>query len=91
MRGRERLLILKHRPDDPKNDPREEKSMSLLVKLKPRVATIVAGAAAVAVAGLLFASGASTQELKSYDSSKKDFWLHPPDDWFMGDEFTVFK
>jgi glucose/arabinose dehydrogenase len=60
--------------------------MSLLVRLKPRVATIVAGAAAVAVAGLLFASGASTQELKSYDSSKKDFWLHPPDDWFMGDE-----
>src|SRR6478672_8837936 len=60
--------------------------MSLLVRLKPRVATIVVGAAAVAVAGLLFASGASTQELKSYDSSKKDFWLHPPDDWFMGDE-----
>ena len=47
---------------------------------------IVAATAAVAVAGLLFASGARTEELKHYDSSKKDFWLHPPDDWFMGDE-----
>jgi len=58
--------------------------MSLLGKLKLRPATIVA--AAVAVAGLLFASGARTEDLKSYDSSKKDFWMHPPDDWFMGDE-----
>jgi hypothetical protein len=60
--------------------------MSLLARLKPGVATLVAATAAVAVAGLLFASGARTEELKHYDSSKKDFWLHPPDDWFMGDE-----
>ncbi len=60
--------------------------MSLLGKLKLRPATIVAAAAVFAVAGLLFASGARTEDLKSYDSSKKDFWLHPPDDWFMGDE-----
>ena len=60
--------------------------MSFSAKWKPGAATIVAAAAAVAVAGLLFASGARTEELKSYDSSKKDFWLYPPDDWFMGDE-----
>jgi len=60
--------------------------MSFPTKLKLRPATIVAAAAAVAVAGLLFASGAKTEELKSYDSSTKNFWLHPPDDWFMGDE-----
>ena len=65
--------------------------MSLPGKLKLRPATIVAAAAAVAVAGLLFASGARTEDLKSYDSSKKDFWLHPPDDWFMGDETNEQK
>jgi glucose/arabinose dehydrogenase len=58
--------------------------MSLLAKYKAGTATLVA--AAIAVAGLLFASGAKTEELKSYDSSTKNFWLHPPDDWFMGDE-----
>ena len=60
--------------------------MSLRVKLKPGLASFVAGTAAVAVAGLLFTSGARTDDLKSYDSSKKEFWTHPPDDWFMGDE-----
>jgi glucose/arabinose dehydrogenase len=60
--------------------------MNFPTKLKLRPATIVAAAAAFAVAGLLFVSGAKTEDLKSYDSSTKDFWLHPPDDWFMGDE-----
>ena len=60
--------------------------MNLVAKLKPGAATMVAATAAVAVAGFLFASGAGSEELKHYDSSKKDFWLHPPDDWFMGDE-----
>jgi glucose/arabinose dehydrogenase len=60
--------------------------MSLLTKYKTSAATLVAATAAVAVAGMLFATGAHTEDLKSYDSSKKDFWLHPPDDWFMGDE-----
>ena len=60
--------------------------MGLLATYKANAVTLVAATAAVAVAGLLFASGASTEELKHYDSSKKDFWLHPPDDWFMGDE-----
>src|SRR6202451_1978187 len=60
--------------------------MSLRAKLTPGLASFVAGTAAVAVAGLLVASGARTEELKSYDSSKKEFWTHPPEDWFMGDE-----
>ena len=60
--------------------------MHPVTKLKTGAAAIVAATAIVAVAGLLFASGARTEELKHYDSSKKDFWLHPPDDWFMGDE-----
>ncbi len=55
-------------------------------KLKTSALTIVAATAAVAVAGFLFTSGAKTEELKHYDSSKKDFWTHPPGDWFMGDE-----
>ena len=24
--------------------------------------------------------------LKKYESGNKEFWTHPPDDWFMGDE-----
>jgi glucose/arabinose dehydrogenase len=60
--------------------------MSLRAKLRPGLTSFVAGTAAVAVAGLLFASGARTEELKHYESNNKDFWLHPPDDWFMGDE-----
>ncbi len=60
--------------------------MSLVTKLKPGAATMVAATAAVAVAGFLFASGAGSEELKHYDSNNKNFWLHPPDDWFMGDE-----
>jgi glucose/arabinose dehydrogenase len=60
--------------------------MSLKANLKPGLTSLVAGTAAVAVAGLLFASAARTDDLKSYDSSKKEFWTHPPDDWFMGDE-----
>jgi len=60
--------------------------MSIVAKLKASAATIVAVGAATAVAGFLFASAASTEELKHYDSNNKQFWTHPPDDWFMGDE-----
>jgi len=59
--------------------------MKLAAKLKTNAATIVAGAT-IAIAGALLASGASSQDLKHYESNSKDFWLHPPDDWFMGDE-----
>src|SRR6202167_5880098 len=60
--------------------------MSLKANLKLALASLVAGTAAIAVAGFVFASAARADDLKSYDSSKKEFWTHPPDDWFMGDE-----
>jgi glucose/arabinose dehydrogenase len=52
---------------------------------------LAAAMAAAAVSGFLFASAASGVELKHYDSSKKDFWLHPPADWYMGDETEAQK
>ncbi len=35
---------------------------------------------------MLPATQAQAQAVKSYDSTKKDFWEHPPADWFLGDE-----
>ena len=58
--------------------------MTLSATLKAGAATMLAVTIATAV--LLLATSTHSEELKSYDSSKKDFWLHPPDDWFMGDE-----
>jgi glucose/arabinose dehydrogenase len=55
-------------------------------KFKTGSATVVAGVAAFAFAGFLYTSAASTEELKHYESNNKQFWTHPPDDWFMGDE-----
>jgi glucose/arabinose dehydrogenase len=60
------------------------------VSARPRT-NAAAAAAALAVAGFLCASGAVADDLKHYDSSKKDFWLHPPADWFMGDETAEQK
>jgi glucose/arabinose dehydrogenase len=37
------------------------------------------------------AAPAGAQELKHYDSSTKSFWLHPPADWFLGDETAAQK
>jgi len=66
--------------------------MYSLAKSKTRPLTLVATAAAVAVAGFMFASGASAAEkLTHYNSNTKDFWLHPPADWFMGDETEAQK
>jgi len=47
--------------------------------------SILALAAIVVVAG---ASQANAQQkpLKKYESGTKEFWTHPPDDWFLGDE-----
>src|SRR6202051_4174474 len=47
--------------------------------------SIFALAAIVVVAG---ASQANAQQkaLHSYQSGTKEFWTHPPDDWFLGDE-----
>ncbi len=51
----------------------------------------VLGAVAAACATLLVAPTVNAQALKSYDSTKKDFWEHPPADWFLGDETAQQK
>jgi hypothetical protein len=51
--------------------------------------SILALAAIFVVAG---AGQASAQaKLKSYQSGTKEFWTHPPDDWFPGDETEAQK
>jgi glucose/arabinose dehydrogenase len=50
--------------------------------------TVLVCTAALAVAA--FSSQASAQ-LKSYQSGNKDFWEHPPPDWFLGDETEAQK
>src|SRR5260370_29153452 len=52
--------------------------------------SILALAAILVVAG---ASQVSAQQkgLKKYESGTKEFWTHPPDDWFLGDETEAQK
>jgi len=53
--------------------------------------SLAAGAVAAACAALLVAPAVHAQALKSYDSTKKDFWAKPPPDWFLGDETEAQK
>ena len=47
---------------------------------------------ALAVVSVVAAGGAlRAGELKHYESGNKDFWTHPPDDWFLGDENEAQK
>ena len=52
--------------------------------------SILTLAAILVVAG---ASQASAQQkpLKKYESGTKEFWTHPPEDWFLGDETEAQK
>jgi len=52
-----------------------------------RIPALIAGACAA----MCLAGAAQGQALKSYDSTKKDFWEHPPADWFLGDETAAQK
>jgi glucose/arabinose dehydrogenase len=55
-------------------------------------AWIGTGVAALALAATaVIAPSAGAQGLKHYDSSKKEFWEHPPADWFLGDETQAQK
>src|ERR1700740_62317 len=46
----------------------------------------------VASAGLANAQQADkNRALKKYESGTKEFWTHPPDDWFLGDETEAQK
>ena len=51
--------------------------------------SILAFAAILVVAGAGQVSAQS--KLKSYQSGTKEFWTHPPDDWFLGDETEAQK
>src|ERR1700710_233617 len=50
----------------------------------------------LALAAIAIVAGASQvnaqqKALKSYQSGNKEFWTHPPDDWFLGDETEAQK
>src|SRR3982074_1419303 len=51
---------------------------------------ILALAAIVAVAGTTQVNS-QDKPLKKYESGTKEFWTHPPDDWFLGDETEAQK
>src|SRR3569832_1592400 len=36
-------------------------------------------------------ANAQQKALKKYESGTKEFWTHPPDDWFLGDETEAQK
>jgi len=52
--------------------------------------SILALTAILVVAGVSQAN-AQQKPLKKYDSGTKEFWTHPPDDWFLGDETEAQK
>src|SRR5215831_20473946 len=57
--------------------------------------SVLALAAIGLLAGASFASAQQQSQwqrpLKKYESGTKDFWIHPPDDWFLGDETEAQK
>ena len=65
--------------------------MRLSHETKVRAASIRQLAIAGACAALLAGGAANAQKLKSYDSASKDYWEHPPADWFLGDETEAQK
>jgi glucose/arabinose dehydrogenase len=48
--------------------------------------SLKAAAFALACAATLAVPALHAQALKSYDSTKREFWEKPPADWFLGDE-----
>ena len=53
--------------------------------------SIVALAAIALLAGASQANAQAQKPLKKYESGTKEFWTHPPDDWFLGDETEAQK
>ncbi|MGN6309646.1 MAG: PQQ-dependent sugar dehydrogenase [Xanthobacteraceae bacterium] len=51
--------------------------------------SVLALATALSLGGAPQATAADG--LKSYQSGNKEFWTHPPDDWFLGDETEAQK
>src|SRR6185437_9843977 len=56
--------------------------------------SVLACAAVLAMASVttqVSAQQAQQKGLKHYESGNKEFWTHPPDDWFLGDETEAQK
>src|SRR3569623_243159 len=61
--------------------------------------TSVFNRSVLALAAIALLAGVSTanaqqdknKPLKKYESGNKEFWTHPPDDWFLGDETEAQK
>src|SRR4029450_3360652 len=47
--------------------------------------------AAILVVAAAGQGNAQQKPLKKYESGTKEFWTHPPDDWFLGDETEAQK
>src|ERR1700755_2318527 len=47
--------------------------------------------ATILAVGVTGPAAAQDEPLKKYESGKKEFWTHPPDDWFLGDETEAQK
>jgi len=58
---------------------------------KPAAQRARRAAIAIGCAAWLVGAAAQAQGLKSYDSTKKEFWEKPPADWFLGDETEAQK
>ena len=56
------------------------------MSLVRRLSLCAIGVTTAALVAAINLPGVNADELKHYDSNNKEFWLHPPDDWFMGDE-----
>ncbi|HEY0912738.1 MAG TPA: PQQ-dependent sugar dehydrogenase, partial [Bradyrhizobium sp.] len=55
------------------------------------LSTVGVAGSAVALTFAASMSMATAQGLKHYDSDTPSFWLHPPADWFLGDETAAQK
>jgi hypothetical protein len=60
----------------------------MALKLCRTAGLALAGLGAVSLFALTSATSVKAQDkaLGDYDSTTRDFWLHPPDDWWRGDE-----
>src|SRR4051795_6239846 len=53
--------------------------------------SVVACVGVLAIVGITQAGAQQQKPLKKYESGTKEFWTHPPDDWFLGDETEAQK
>src|SRR5229473_4691717 len=59
--------------------------------MKPAFNRSILAFAAVALVAVASQANAQQKPLHSYQSGTKEFWTHPPDDWFLGDENEAQK